>query len=143
MNIDIWFLFKQFWGFSIADKIIAVAGFVLIILLIILWEVVKAERHDTKRLSTATPYLIIKSAEKHIHTTSTYSNNGNLRKHHSRGVIRCYLLETFRNSLRKHHVYYETDNNGDSPTHTVQRHISTIVNKLRRRVNQSGKEPYT
>jgi len=134
VNYDIWFLFEQFRSLSIGGKIAMVSGHVLVILLIVLWETSRAQRHNAKRLSATT----IEPTEKLIHTIGTSPQKGNLCNAH-KGLT--YLLETFRNSLSKYHLYYQSDKDGNSPTYPVQRHMRAIVNKLRRRVNQSGKEP--
>ena len=138
MNYDIWFLFEQFRSLSVGGKIAFVCGHILVLLLIILCETHREQRQNAKRSPTAIPCSIIEPAEKLIHTISTCPQKGNLRNAHKRLA---YLLETFRNSLGKYQLHYQSKINGDSPTHQFQRHIRDIVNKLRRGVNQSGKEP--
>lgn len=121
MNYDIWFLFKQFMSLSISDRMMTILGYILVMLLITLMAVPHSDL-----------------AEKPVHTRSTRRKNGKLYKAH---VWLSYLLDKSANSRREYQVDYERRAERNEQAYRPQWHILTIVNKLRRRVNQSGKEP--
>jgi len=121
VTYDIWFLFKQFMSLSINGRILVVLGYILVMLLIIL---IVAPHSDL--------------AKKPVHAKGTRRKNGKLYKVY-RGVG--YLLNKFTNSGREYQVDYERRAERNEQAYRPQLHIRTIVNWLRRRVNQSGKEP--
>ena len=123
-----------FQSLTVGGKIAFISGHILVILLIMLWEMHAAHSHDAKRLITA------EHAEKLVHTVQTSPKNDDIQNVHS-GVR--YLLDKFCNNLRKPPFYYQSGDDGDNPPCHLQsqRHIRIIVDWLRKRVNQSGKEP--
>jgi hypothetical protein len=121
VNYDIWFLFKQFMSLSISGRVLVVLGYILVMLLITLMV---APHSDL--------------AKKPVHTKGTRCKNSKLYKVH-RGVG--YLLDKSANSGREYQVDYERRAERNEQAYRPQWHIRTIVNKLFRRVNQSGKEP--
>jgi hypothetical protein len=136
MNYNIWLLFEEFQSLSIGGKIAIVASHILVVLLLMLWEEFRVQRHNAKRSSTATLNPLSQPVEKLVHTVNTPCKRYNPNNRPSRGI-----LNTFRNNWIQPHLYCERSNSGNTPFHPFRWHIRTIVNKLRRRVNQSGKEP--
>jgi hypothetical protein len=64
--MTIWFLSPEFQSLTFTGKIAAIAGFILVILLIILWEIVRAERRKAKRLPTVTHNFADELVEKNL-----------------------------------------------------------------------------
>lgn len=138
MNYNFWFLLEQFRSLSVGGKIAVVAGHIVGLLLIILLETYRTQRHEAKRLSKPTSCSIVEPAEEPIHARTASQKKGNFG---NKGKGMTYFLEGLRNGWRKYQLHYQAENPRDSPMYPTQRHIRAIVNKLRRRVNHSGKEP--
>jgi hypothetical protein len=137
MNYNIWLLFEEFQSLSIGGKIAIVAAHILVVLLLILLEEFRVQRHETKKsLTTTLDSPLIKPVEKPVHTIYTSCERQKSDNHPNRGI-----RNTFRNNLIQPHLYCRRSNSGNAPLHPFHSHIPTIINKLRRRVNQSGKEP--
>jgi len=56
--MTIWFLSEEFLTLTVTDKIVVVAGFVLMILLVTLWARWISQRHDAKKRPIITPSLL-------------------------------------------------------------------------------------
>jgi len=142
MNLSTCFLCQYFLELSVWGKVAVIAGYILMALLIILWENYKAHRHSTTRLPTVVTAPAIEATEKLVHTITTSTSKENQYDPHKR--LR-YVLETFRSNHSKCIVYCESHNARQKHLKHLQqylpKHIRTIVNRLRRGVNQSGKEP--
>ena len=154
MNLmTIWFLTDEFRSLTATGKIAVVAGFILMILLVTLWARWLTRKHDAMKLPVSVQPSANKLVEKCKDATSESTNSNDLQKQRKNRVIWHCLLSTFRNDLRKWRFQYHAEDDGYNQKDPVQtqtrtrfsfpqsRHIRTIVNKLRRRVNQSGKEP--
>jgi hypothetical protein len=143
MNLGMCVLCQYFLELSIWGKVAVIAGYILMALLIILWENYKAHRHSTTRLPTVVTAPAIEATEKLVHTITTPTSKENQYDPHKR--LR-YLLETFRSNHSKPVVYCSSRANRNNYPHHLQqyivKHILVILNKLRGRVNQSGKEPF-
>ena len=100
-----WFLSEQFQSLSIAGKIAAIAGFILVILLMILWEISTEKRHDAKRLPTVTHYSADELIEKSINTGSSRTTYDDMPKHRKGSVVWHRLLGKCLSNLRKNGVY--------------------------------------
>jgi hypothetical protein len=148
--MTIWFLSEQFHSFSIAGKLTAIASFILVILLITLLDIYVAKRHATNKSPTE------QLAENRPDDNSRHTNCGGMPQHRKGGVAWHYPLSNILNNWRNNPIHYYSEHDGTThnrsppsgrtkPTRIVfgfsRSHIRTIVNKLRRRVNQSGKEP--
>jgi hypothetical protein len=142
MNLSTSYLFQYFLELSVWGKVAVIAGYALLALLIILWEQSRARRHTATRLPTVIPNSVIEPTEKFVHTSPTSTRKENQYNPH-KGAR--YLLEMFRSSLSKCVVYCESHNTREKHLKYLQqyipKHIHTILDFLRRRVNQSGKEP--
>ena len=136
MNYNIWLLFEEFQSLSIGGKIVVVAWHILAILCLMLWEESKAQKHDARESSTATPNSLIEYTEKLVHTNKNPHERGNPHKRSCGGI-----MNTLRNSWIQAHLYCKANKKGDRSIYQFRSHIRTIVNWLRRGVNQSGKEP--
>jgi hypothetical protein len=137
MNYNIWLLCKEFQGLSIGGKIAIVAAHILVVLLLILLEEFRVQRHEAKKsLTTTLDSPLIEPVEKPIHTICAPCERQESDNHPNRGI-----RNTLRNNLIHPDLYCRRSNSGNTPLHPFHSHISTIINKLRRRVNQSGKEP--
>jgi len=143
MNLNTCFLLQYFQSLSVMGKVAVIAGYILMALLIILWEKSRTHRHATTRLPTVIPNSVVEQTEKLVHTVTTSPSKQN--QYNPRKGAR-YLLETFRSSLSKCVVYCKSRNDGENHPKCCQqyipKHIHAIVDCLRRRVNQSGKEPW-
>jgi hypothetical protein len=143
MNLSTSYLFQYFQSLSTTGKVSLIAGYILMALLIILWEKSKARRRAATRLPTLAPNSTIEETEKLIHAITTPPSKDN--QYDARNRVR-HLLETFRSNLSKCIVYCKSHNDGEKHPNCHQdyipKHIRSIVDCLRRRVNQSGKEPY-
>jgi hypothetical protein len=95
-----------FQSLTIGGKIAFMSGHILVILLIVLSEMHEAQSHDAKRLITT------EHAEKLVHTVQTSPKNDNVQN--VRGRVR-YLLDKFRNNLRKSPFYNQSGDDGDNP----------------------------
>ena len=135
-------LIQYFQSLPVTGKVALIAGYILMVLLIILWEMSRTHKRATTRLPTVMPAPTIEETEKLVHTVTTSPTNQNKYNTHKRGG---YLLEALISNLKKCVVYCETRADGNNPAHHLQqyivKHILIIVNKLLRRVNESGKEP--
>jgi hypothetical protein len=142
MNLSTCVLFQYFLELSVWGKVAVIAGYILVILLIMLYETSKAQRYDSERLPTVMPNSVIEKTEKLVHTITTSTSKENQYNPHKRAW---HLLEAFRINFSKPIIYCESRTDGNNIAHHLQqhivKHIGTIVNKLRRRVNESGKEP--
>jgi len=142
VSLNSCFLFQYFQSLSVWGKVAVIAGYALMALLIILWEQSRVRRHAATRLPTVIPNSVIEQTEKFVHTSPTSTRKENQYKPHKR---MWHLLETLRINFSKPIIYCESRTNGNDIAHHLQQristHISIIVNRLRRRVNESGKEP--
>ena len=136
MNYNIWLLFEEFLSLSIGGKIATVASYVLVVLLLILWEEFRTQRRATKKPSTTPLNSLSEPTKKFVHAINTSYEREESHNHPSRGI-----LNTFRNNWIQCYLYGKSSNSSNTPFYPFRWHISTIVNKLRRRVNESGKEP--
>jgi hypothetical protein len=151
-----WFL-----SLDIGDKLIVIGCWLLGVIALLAWDVFIAKRLDAKRLPTNTLSQGVEECKKS--TTRPYKDS-NHQKHKGKFRIHyaCHLLSGFHQIVKNDSIGYSTNNEGDEckePPHRIQPkkfgllrfilpspisvpcHIGTIVNKLLRRVNQSGKEP--
>lgn len=149
--MTIWFLSEQFRSLSIAGKIAAIAGFVLVVLLITLLDMYFAKRHDASTLPTE------QLAENRPDGDSSHANCDDMPQHRKGGIVWHYLLGKVLNNWGNNRIHYYSKHDGTThnqspldgsakPTRVIFRfsisHIRTIVNWLKGRVNQSGKEPF-
>jgi hypothetical protein len=142
MNLSTCFLVQYFQSLSVMGKVAVIAGYILMALLLILWEKSRTRRHAATGLPTVIPTFNIEETQKFIHTIPTSASKDNQYKPHKRPR---HLLETFRSNLSKSIVYCKSRTDSKNPAYHLQqdipKHIRTIVNRLTRIVNQSGKEP--
>lgn len=138
MNLSTCFMFQYFQGLSVWGKVAVIAGYILMALLIILWERSRTHRHDATTLSTVIPNSVIEEPEKFVHTITACPSKENQYNPYERAR---HLLETFRHNLRKPIIYCKSCADGNNVAYQCRDHIRIIVNKLTGRVNQSGKEP--
>ena len=137
MNYNIWLWLEEFQSLSIGGKIAIVAAHILIVLLLILLEEFRVQRHETRKsLTTMLDSPLIEPVEKPVHTIYTSCERQKSDNHSTRGI-----RNTFRNKLIHPRLYCRRSNSGNTPLHPFHSHTSGIINKLRRRVNESGKEP--
>lgn len=143
MNLDTCVLFQYFLELSIWGRVTVIAGYALMALLIILWEQSRARRHAVMRLPMVIPNSVIEPTEKFVHTSPTSTRKENQYNPH-KGAR--HLLETFCSNLDKCVVYCKSHNAREKHLKYLQqyipKHIHNILDFLRRRVNQSGKEPF-
>jgi hypothetical protein len=143
MNLSTCFFVQFFQSLTVGGKIAMIAGYALMALLIILWEQSRARRHAATRLPPVIPNSVINPTEKFVHTITTCTSKENQYNNHKR--VR-HLFETIRINFSKTIIYCESRTDGNNIAHHLQQlisthYISTIVNRFRRIVNQSGKEP--
>lgn len=142
MKLGTPFLFQLFLELSAWGKVAMIAGYILMALLLILWETSRARRRAATTLPMLTPNSLIDPTEKLVHTVATSASNQN--QYNPRKGAR-YLLELLRSDFSKSIVYCQSHNARQKYLKSLQqylpKHIRTIVNWLARRVNQSGKEP--
>ena len=137
MNYNIWLLFEDFQSLSIGGKIAIVAAHILVVLLLILLEEFRVQRNETKKsLTTTLDSSLIEPVKKPVYAINTPCERDKSHNRPSRGI-----LNIFRNNWIQPHLYGKPSSSGNNPFHPFHSHMSTIVNKLRRRVNESGKEP--
>jgi hypothetical protein len=139
VNLDTCAICQFFLELSVWGRIAVIAGYILMTLLIVLWEHFRRHRHNTTRSPMVMP---IEKTEKFVHTITACPSKQNQYNPYKR---QRHLLETFRINLRHSIIYCKSRDDSNNPAYHFQqhivKHISTIVNKLRRRVNESGKEP--
>jgi hypothetical protein len=142
MNLDTCAICQFFLELSVWGKVAMIAGYILMALLLILWERSKARRRVATRSPVLTPNTSIKVTEKLIHTIPTQPSKNN--QHDAFGRRR-YLLDIFRSNLSKSIVHSKSHNARQKHLKCLHqyllKHILTIVNTAKRRVNESGKEP--
>jgi hypothetical protein len=132
-----YFLELSAWG-----KLAMISGYILMALLLILWETSKTHRRFAMKSPMVTPNSLIDPTEKLVHTVAAAASNQN--QYNPRKGAR-YLLKLFRSNFSKPIVYCQSHNARQKHLKPLQQylpqHIRTILNWLARRVNQSGKEP--
>ena len=150
-------MLSWFMGLAIHHKVMIIGFYLLGIILVILWA-----RFITKRLEPKTlpADKLSHSAEKCEKSPSRPCEDDNHQKPKKRFRI-FHLLGSCIHSIKSNCIRYSTDNEGDNhkqPAHRVepenfgrvrvrvilplpQSHIRNIVARLRKLVNQSGKEP--
>jgi hypothetical protein len=144
MNLGTCALFQFFSELSVWGKVAFIAGYILMALLLALWEKSKARRRITTRTPELTPHSTIKVTKKLIHAVPT--STPKYDQYDAFDRVR-HLLETFGSNLSKSVVYCKPHNGGKNHLKYLHQytpkslHIRTIVSKLRRRVNHSGTEP--
>jgi hypothetical protein len=133
-----WLWLEWFQSLPITGKVAIIAGHILVLLLIMLDAIATSQKGDANKSPTAMT-CSSEPAVKLIQAIRNSPKKGNLYNTNKRVG---QLLNLFCNkSLIKHLFYYQTCDEGDKPTHKVQSHIRNIVAKLRKLVNQNGKEP--
>jgi hypothetical protein len=137
MNLSTCVLFRYFLELSIWGKVAVIAGYALMALLIILWEQFKARRHVATRLPS-----VIEPTEKFIHASPTRTRKENQYEPPKRAR---HLLDIFRSNPSEGAVYCKSYNGRENHLKYLHqyflKHTHDILDSLRRRVNQSGKEP--
>jgi hypothetical protein len=157
--MTIWFLSDEFLNLTVGGKVAVVASYILAMLLIMLWATFPTRKRDVKTLPMNTTYSTEQPIEKPKNCTSNCYENENLQKPEEGGIIGSGLLSKLPNGIKKWCVYYSANEDRQNPKqhflwsiiNSIGRarttcifsrwHIKYIVNKLQRRVNQSGKEP--
>lgn len=143
-----------FNSLTVTDKVMVVGFFTLGVILVTLWAMFIAKRHDAKELPADTLPFHKDSIENCKDATSSHYEDENQQKPKKRCVIWSFLGKCL-NSVKEDHIRYPPDDKGDNqnqpsgrchPSRTIlmgfsQSHIRIIVNWLRRIVNHSGKEP--
>jgi hypothetical protein len=133
-----WLWLEWLQSLPITGKVAIIAAHILVVLLIMLYAIATSQRGNTNKAPMAMPYSV-EPAVKLVQTTRSSPKKGKLYNTNKR--VR-HLLNIFcNNNLIKHLLYYEAYNGSENPTQDIRWHIRHIVNKLRRRVNESGKEP--
>ena len=148
--------FKNLTGSSTLE---ITALYLLVIIGAIAWAGFIAKRHDARWSSTIAPSSdeqAVEDYEKDSNRTKKRDNQHKLQKAY---IVWSYLLSKFCYKVRANLPYNQTDNERDKQKQPPYRgqaknfgrirvisrfpisHIGIIVNWLRRRVNQSGKEP--
>jgi hypothetical protein len=150
--MTIWFLSDGFLGLPIAGKVAAITAIALVILLITLLDIRIGKRHEASR--SPTEYL----AENRPDDSGSRPNRGNVPQRRKGSVVWQYALgdalSDWRQKRIRQHSQHQRDTYDQSPLEASTNptrvilpfprwHISTIVKRLHRRVNQSGKEPAT
>lgn len=148
--------FKNLTGSSNLEII---ALYLLVIIGAIAWARFIVKRHDAKWSSTIAPSFDEQAIENYKKDSNRTQKRDNQHKLEKGYIVWSYLLSKFRYKVRTNLPYYQTDNERDKqkqPPYWGQAknfghirvilrfpisHIRTIVNRLRRSVNHSGKEP--
>ena len=148
-------MISWFQGLAIGGKLVAIGFQLLGIILVIAWAVFITKKQDAKRLPADTLSQGIENQKKS--PARPYEDNKHQKQ---KGEFRIWhLLGSCLHNVEGKCVRPSADDEGDKckqATHWVQpknfgrirvilrfseSHMRTIVNWLRRRVNQSGKEP--
>ena len=146
-------MISWFQSLTIGDTLMTIGFWLLGVLLLYVWAVFITKRLGVKRLPTVS--LSQGGENRKKATASRYEGSKHQKRKSQFGV--CRLLGSRCDIVKDKGVRYPADNSRDQqkqPTQCIQAkylgalrivipksHIATIVNKLRRRVNQSGKEP--
>ena len=149
--MTIWFLSDEFLGLPIVGKAAAITAIVLVTLLITLLDIHIGKRHKASR--SPTEHL----AENRPDDSGSRPNRGNVPQRRKRSVAwqsaLGNALSDWRQKCIRQHSERQRDTYNQSPLEAsanparsillfpIPCHIRTILNKLRGRVNQSGKEP--
>lgn len=120
-------MISWFQSLSIGGKIAFVAGYILMILFLILWEIYNTQRHDAKRLPMVMPTSTIEETKKLVHTITTPTSKQNQYNAHRRAR---HLLEIFRINLKKSIVYCKSRDDGNNPAHHLQQYIQKVIISL-------------
>jgi hypothetical protein len=147
MNFDIWYLFEHFRTLPFTGKVAVISGYILVLLVSILWARFLARKQNTRASSTETE--LAKRPTENAHDCANNSQeSGNLEKPKEDGIIRLGFVGKLPNNRGNWYLHYQTENKRQDneqrslkPVTRCPAHIHTILDKLRRRVNQSGKEP--
>jgi hypothetical protein len=150
-------MLSWFMSLAIHHKVMIIGFYLLGIILLFLWAIFITKRFGSKTLSADN---LSRTTEKCKKGTTRRHKDTTHQKPKSQFRI-CRLLSSCCHIFKDKGVRYPTDNCGDQckqPARRVesknfgrvrvraifslsQPHIRSIVNKLRRRVNESGKEP--
>ena len=149
MTLDIWYLFEHFRALPAAGKMAVIGGYILVFLLALLWARFLFRKQDAKTLSTDAQLPRHPTKDTHD-CADNPEESGNFEKPKQDGIIRLGLFGKFPNNGSNWYLHYQTeDKRQDDKQHSLKpviircsAHMHTILNKLQRRVNQSGKEPY-
>ena len=143
-----------------SNKFEVIGLYLLVIILAIAWARFIAKKHDARRVSILASYLGNQGIKNHKKDNNGTQERDTQHKLEKRHIIWSYLLSKFCYKARTDFPYYQTDNERDEqkqPSYQRQPknfghikvilrfprwHISAIVKRLYRRVNQSGKEPH-
>ena len=144
-------MISWFMSLTIGGKLIAIGFQLLGVILLWAWAV-----FITKKLGSMPAVTLSQEGEKPKKGTTRQYKNSTHQKRKSQVRI-CRLLGSCHHIIKDNGVRCPTNNTRDQSKQPTQRiqpkyfsvfgivipksHIDTIVNKLRRRVNQSGKEP--
>jgi hypothetical protein len=147
-------MISWFQSLTIGGKLIIIGFWLLGILLLVAWAI-----FITRKLSSMPAVVPSQEAENGKKATTNPYKASTYHKPKSQFGI-CRLLSSCRHIVKDKSVRHATNNTrhqSKQPTQCIQPkncsrirtvilpfsswHISAIVNKLRRRVNQSGKEP--
>jgi hypothetical protein len=142
MNYDIWFLFEQFRSLSVGGRIAVICGHILALFLAILWAKFLARRRSARASSMHTEFIGHPTANPNERADS-YQEDENLEKPKQGDIIGSDLLSNPSDKRSKWYLHYQAGDESPKNHQWIPKscHIQTIINKLRRRVNQSGKEP--
>jgi len=142
VNYDFWFLLKQFQSLSIGGKMAVVCGHILVLLIVAQLASFLERRRNTRASSMQAEFIghpTIKCNQR----GNNAQENENLEKPKEGDIIGSGLLSNQSDNRSDWYFHYQAD--GERQNHKwwipKPRHIGTIVNRLRRRVNESGKEP--
>jgi len=149
-------MISLFQSLTIGGKLIIIGFWLLGIIVLWAWAVFIARRLDARRLPTK---ILSQGIEECKKSAPRSYKGAKHQKPQSQFWIR-RLLSSCHHIIKDNGVRCPADNCGDQckqPAHRVKSkdfgrirvippisisHIRTIVNRLRRRVNQSGKEPF-
>jgi len=151
------FLCEQFQSLSAAGKMAVIAGYILVILLIMLWAMFPIRKRKAKTLPTNMAYLVPQPTQEAKNYRHNSEESQNLYKPEKSDVIGSGVYSKLPNNFGNRHIHYHTNNKRqDSKNNSLQRivaltraaipsfsqsHIDNILNRLTRRVNQSRKAP--
>ena len=157
-----WYL-SWYQSFAIDHPLVLITLLILGIIALIAWARFIEKRYDAKKLPMITPSSLNERNEGIENPKNT--NGGqyeaeNQQKQKEGFIVWSSLLRQCIGNLRTNWQQQQVNSEGDNPNYPCLQskpknlggigviflfsmfHIRTIVNKLRRRVNESGKEPF-
>jgi len=116
-----WFLSEQFQSLSAAGKIAVIAGYILVILLIMLWAIFPIRKRKAKTLPTNMAYPVPQPTQEAKNYRHNSEESQNLYKPEKSDVIRSGVYSKLPNNFGNRHIHYHTNNKRqDSKNNSLQ-----------------------